>query len=261
MSHHQRPVKSPMNASTRRTYDRVKLGLAAIGFVFGAPALITGCAPSRSEDVAGAESAVGGVAVGEVRGVVEISSTLRTRVFDDEDPATATFDVSRVAGPVFRLRRQLGVFAQDGTSSSYQGGPPTPLRMTLWHQVFGRLATALGESCATLPPAGDAATAPTTTFAVYAKGNGSTVAPATFRLQPIFAERLRAACTFEGDEASHRTTAANLWDAVMGLGGTLADDKEAFVVRFAGGATTTPRKRVENMMLAMLLNPHFLLAK
>jgi hypothetical protein len=59
--------------------------------------------------------------------------------------------------------------------------------------------------------------------------------------------------------------AGAVFDAVMGRGGSLAQEKEAFVVRFAVEGSplvaATPKERVCDMFLALLLNPHFLLAK
>jgi hypothetical protein len=217
-----------------------------------------GCSGGREDATPSSESAVSGVPIGEVRGVVDVSNTLRTRLLDASDASSANFDVSRVAGAVFRLRRQLGVFAVEGTATTYQGGLPTPLRTTLWHQIFGRTATALGDVC----------THPGTalTFAVYAAGpTGSFNQPTTFRLHPAVAGKVANLCSFEGDEAARRSAAGAFFDAVMGYGSSLADEKAAFQTAFAADGSPaladTPQQRVTNMSLALLLNPHFLLAK
>jgi hypothetical protein len=224
------------------------------------------CSSQPSES---AESAVSGIPVGELRGVLDTSNTLRTRLFDESDPMTATFDISRVVSAAFRLRRQLGVFAPDGTTTTYQGGQPTPLRMTLWHQVFGRFAAALGDVCET---PGTSVTFPEyfVTTGTGSGGGAPTVdsgapAPPKFRLHPSVAEKIAKVCTFEGDEPARRRAAASYWDALMGRGGSLATEKAAFETAFAAdGApdvTSPPKERVANMTLAMLLNPHFLLVK
>jgi hypothetical protein len=237
----------------------MKLGISSLA----ALALVTGCSTGPSENAATTESPVTGVPIGEVRGVVDITKTLQTRLFDGADAETAKFDVSRVAGPVFRLRKQLGVFALEGTTSTYLGGTPTPLRATLWHQVMGRFGTAIGEMClidpTVVPPN-------KVTFASYASGpNGEIVAPASFRLRAEIASVIANACSFDGNEQTRRELAGALWDAFMGHGGTLAADKDAFVTAFAADGApalkAAPKDRVADMAMAMLLNPHFLLAK
>jgi hypothetical protein len=217
---------------------------------------------SRGSD--GAESSehdLAGVPIGQVRGVVGISDTLRTRLLDDTDPATPTFSVDRVAGrPIFRLRRQLGVFAQAGTQTEFQGGTPTPFNIALWHQVFARFGDGVANTC-------DAGSADFD-LSLYDDA-ASEFEPAPpgkrFRLFPTVAEKIKATCTFEGDQAARRASAGAVWDVVMGRGGSLAEEKEAFLVRFAADGSpfiAAPAKdRVRSMLVAMLLNPHFLLAK
>jgi hypothetical protein len=221
--------------------------------------LSLGCSTSH-EPIAASESAVSGVPIGEVRGVVDVTNALRIRLFDDTDPTTAKLDVSRVAGPVFKLRKQLGVFATEGTTSTYLGGTPTPLRMTLWHQVFARFATAMGTACLAEMPAG------TVSFQTYAEGpQGDYSVMKSFKLHPDVYAKVKSTCAFAGDETARRKVASDLFDAVMGYGGTLAPEKAAFEAEFAteGSPTVTasPSDRVADMMLALLLNPHFLLAK
>jgi hypothetical protein len=216
---------------------------------FAVLAAVAGCSATDTS-ASTTEAPVTGVAIGEVRGVVDITKTLRTRLFDESDPQTITFDVSRVAGPVFRLRKQLGVFALEGTTSNYLGGTPTPLRATLWHQVMGRFAAAVGEMC--LDPGSNKIT-----FAAYASGpDGQIVAPSSFRLRPAVASLVAKACATNDEE-----TTGQLFDAFMGLGGTLAAEKASFVTAFSAGGSPVAKDRVADSVLAMLLNPHFLLAK
>jgi len=216
-----------------------------------------GCSGGRDDGTSGSESAVSGVPIGEVRGVVDVSNTMRTRLLDPIDASSADFDVSRVAGPVFRLRNQLGVFAMEGTATTYQGGLPTPLRITLWHQIFGRTATALGDVCAHPGTA--------VTFVVYASGPTGFNRPTTFRLHPAVAAKVASVCSFDGDEAARRSAAGAFFDVVMGYGSSLADEKTVFQTAFAAEGSPaladTPQQRVTNMTLALLLNPHFLLTK
>jgi hypothetical protein len=221
-----------------------------------------GCSTSAAESSGTTESAVSGIPIGDVRGVVDVTKTLRTRLLDDTDPMTASFDVSRVAGPVFRLRRQLGVFALEGTTSTYLGGTPTPLRATLWHQVMGRIATSVGDVCLSDPTT----LANGITFVAYATGaEGVPIRPTTFHLRPQVTERILKVCAFHGDETARRQVAGELFDTFMGIGGTLAAERDALTTELAtDGAPSVaadPKERVTNMVLAMLLNPHFLLAK
>jgi hypothetical protein len=182
------------------------------------------------------------------------------------------FDVSRVAGPVFNLRKQLGIFGVEGTTSTYQGGQPTPLRATLWHQLAGRFAEGMAGLCsnpgskvtfvAYVPEVGAPPPGPGSGAAFDA---GLPPDAGVFRVRESVAQTIGAVCTFEGDEAAHRRTTATLFDAVMGIGGTLTAEKTSFVNRFAANGSSTalaaPKDRVTNMMIALLLNPHFLLAK
>jgi hypothetical protein len=229
---------------------------------FIALSALSACPTPSGEGAGTTESAVSGVPIGDVRGVVDITKTLQTRILANT-PTAGTFDVSRVAGPVFRLRKQLGVFALEGTTSTYQGGTPTPLRATLWHQVMGRFAAAMGGLCDADPAT---AAAGDVTFVAYADGpNGDFIGPKTFRIRPEVAGMIRNACTFQGDEAARAALAGDLWDAFMGLGGTLSVERLAFVTESAADGApllhATPKDRVSNMVLSMLLNPHFLLAK
>jgi hypothetical protein len=219
-----------------------------------------GCSVAKDDGAAVDESAVSGVPIGQVRGVVDVSNTIRTRLLDEAAPSSQAFDVSRVAGAVFNLRRQLGVFADEGSSTTYQGGLPTPLRTTLWHQIFGRTATAVGNVCT-----GSGAALTFDVYAFTAGPGGTFTAPTTFLLHPAVAAKIRAVCAFEGDEATRRRAAGALFDAVMGHGSTLAAERAAFLAEFAADGApalaATPAARVTDMMLAMLLNPHFLLSK
>jgi hypothetical protein len=265
----------------------MKLGLIKLGFftatssVLLAAGLGLGCSETKkAEDVESSESMINGVATGEIRGVVDVSNTIRTRLLDDSVATTAGFDVSRVAGdPVFRLRRQLGTFVQTGTGTEYQGGTPTPFSMTLWHQVMGRLSEGFGRSC------DPAATPNTVRFLTYtnAFGGGSSsgfggsssgstggvdagpTSGTPFSLYPQVGAKVAAACKFEGDEAARSTTAGSLFDTVMGRGGSLAGERNAFVAEFAKEGspwvTASAKDRVTNMFLTMMMNPHFLLAK
>jgi hypothetical protein len=216
----------------------------------------TSACTSPSESTGSTESAVNGVPVGEIRGAVDVSNTLRSRLFDDTHPRTATFDIARVAGgSVYKLRRHLGTFEMAGTHTEYVAGTPAPLGVTLWHQVLSRFALAMGDLCRT----GEVEV----TFLTYA--NSVSSAPTTFRLVPSVAGAIHAVCTFEGDDEAHRQAASRLFDAVMGRGGSLAEEKAAFVTTFAANDSAylsgIQAERVSAMFQAMLLNPHFLLQR
>jgi hypothetical protein len=266
----------------------MKLGLIKAGIITMASTVLAtaglglGCTETKKgEDVESSESMINGVATGEIRGVADVSNTIRTRLLDDSVASTAGFDISRVAGdPVFRLRRQLGVFVQTGTGTEYQGGTPTPFSLTLWHQVMGRFSEGFGRSC-------DAGATPntvrfltyTTSFGGGSSGfggsssgstsGGSSDAGATtgtpFSLYPQVAAKVTAACKFEGDEAARSATAGTLFDTVMGRGASLAGERSAFVAEYAKDGspwvTASAKDRVTSMFLGMMLNPHFLLAK
>src|SRR5262249_24816400 len=121
----------------------------------GALALVTLIAAvpacSRSaEEPPSAEEHLSGVPIGQLRGAVAISDTLRTRMLDDEDREPASFSVDRLAGNgILGLRRQLGVFSQAGSQNEFQGGTPTPFNMALWHQLLARFSNAAAEICTT----------------------------------------------------------------------------------------------------------------
>jgi len=260
----------------------VGLVVGTASLVMSAAVLGLGCSETkRGEDVDSQESMINGVPTGDIRGVVDISNTLRTRLFDDSVATTAGFDVSRVAGdPIFRLRRQLGVFAPSGTGSEYQGGTPTPFSMTLWHQVMGRVAEGFGRTC-------DAGSTPNTVrFLAYTNafaggssgfgggtssgggfgaGDAGPTVGVPFSLYPEVAAKVTAACKFEGDEAARQQAAGSLFDTVMGRGGSLAKERTAFVAEYAAEGSpwvsAAARDRVGTMFVSMLLNPHFLLAK
>jgi hypothetical protein len=223
-------------------------------------ALLPACAPPPEEQPAAAESEVTGVPIGQIRGAADVSSTLRVRLLDAADPRSASFDVARVAGrSAFALRRQLGAFVQAGTTTEYQGGTPTPFGMMLWHQLLGRFTAAVAQTCVT----GD----PTIRLPAYAAPTAAGEPGAEFRLAPPVAARVAAACAFAGGEGPRRATAGALWDAVMGIGGSVAPEKAAFVDEVAragsplGADEADGKERVSGMLLMMLLNPHFLLNK
>lgn len=266
----------------------MKLGLIQLGFftitssvLLAAGLGALGCSETKKgEDVESSESMINGVATGEIRGVVDVSNTIRTRLLDDSVASSAGFDISRVAGdPVFRLRRQLGAFVQSGTGTEYQGGTPTPFSMTLWHQVMGRFSEGFGRSC-------DAGATPNTVrFLTYTNafvgsssgfggsssgtsgfsGDAGATTGTPFSLYPQVGAKVSAACKFEGDEAARSATAGALFDTVMGRGASLAAERAAFVAEFAKDGSpwvaATAKDRVTGMFLTMTLNPHFLLAK
>src|SRR5215470_11574632 len=83
-------------------------------------ASIVACSRARDDSESSEHDLSGGVPIGQIRGVTAISDTIRTRLLDDTDPASATFAVERLAGlAIFKLRTQLGVFAQQGTQTEY----------------------------------------------------------------------------------------------------------------------------------------------
>jgi hypothetical protein len=220
---------------------------------------------SRSGDSAEAAGAdLSGTGVGQIRGAVAVSDILRTRMLDDTDTRSASFAVERLAGSgIFGLRRQLGVFGASGTQTAFVGGTPTPFNMALWHQLFSRFGESMGDLCNT--------GGTEVVFSAYAMDFLGQVTladgghePAAFRLFPTVAQKITAVCTFQGDEGARRTAASDLFDAVMGRGGSLADDKGTFLTTFAADGssfvTASPKDRVSSMFVAMLLNPHFLLS-
>ena len=232
--------------------------------VVAAASSVFACSRSgESPEAAGAD--ISGAAVGQIRGAVAISDILRTRMLDDTDPRSASFAVERLAGGgIFALRRQLGAFAPEGTQTTFQGATPTPFNMALWHQLFARFGDSMGNFCTT---AGTDVSFPaygTTTPPVSSSADAGPPRGSSFRLFPTVAQKITAACTFEGDEAARRATTAALFDAVMGRGGSVAEDKASFLTTFAADGspfvTATPKERVSSMFLAMLLNPHFLLS-
>jgi hypothetical protein len=134
--------------------------------------------------------------------------------------------------------------------------------MALWHQLFGRFGDSMGDFCAS--------GGPDVKFPAYAMTNpvfsAGDAGPqgSSFRLFPTVAQKITAVCTFQGDEGARRTAASALFDAVMGRGGSLADEKATFLTTFAADGspfvTATPKDRVSGMFVALLLNPHFLLS-
>lgn len=227
-------------------------------FVALAASVAFACSALPFEDDETSVSEVNGVPVGEVKGVLDISNTIRTRLFDDTDTYTAGFDISRVAGDsLFALRGHLGTFAQVGATTEYQGGLPTPFSATLWHQVFARLSDALGARCGATNPLGVFLPAYTRT------GIGGSTPGLTFKLTPAVAAKLDAACSFEGDESARRAAAVGVFDTIMGRGGALAAERAAFESELGSEpeyAAMSPKERVASMALALFLNPHFLLA-
>jgi hypothetical protein len=227
--------------------------VAAAAFVL----VPVGCTDA-SRSGGASETDINGVPTGQIRGVIDISNTLRTRLFDDSAPTSATFDISRVAGPsMFALRGHLGALVQVGTGTDYQGGTPTAFNVTLWYELMGRFAQDFGALCDTPGPP------PAVTFGAYAGVAGPSAVP--FRLLPAVAAQITDACTFQGDEGARRQTASALFDSLMGLGGSLAAEKQAFEDEFAANGsswiTASGKDRLAGMFLDLLLNPHFLLAK
>jgi hypothetical protein len=243
-----------------------RFAASIITAVAAAALVATGIAAcSRSgESPDASEADLSGAAVGQIRGVVAISDTLRTRMLDDTDPRSPKFAVERLAGPgIFGLRTQLGVFSQAGTQTAFQGGTPTPFNMALWHQLFARFGDSMGDLCASNGP--DVIFTAYTTQGTFQVGPADAGPPVgSFRLFPTVAQKITDVCTFQGDEAARRGTASALFDAVMGRGGSLADEKATFLTTFAADGspfvTATPKERVSSMFVAMLLNPHFLLS-
>jgi hypothetical protein len=243
------------------TFRFAALAAAAVAAV----ASIFACSRSEeSPDTAGAD--ISGAAVGQIRGTAAISAMLRTRMLDDTDSRSASFAVESVGGGgIFQLRSQLGAFSAAGTQTAFQGGTPTPFNMALWHQLFARFGDAMGEFCTsggtdvTFTAYGTS----TSTFPVSPSIDGG-ARGRSFRLFPTVAQKITDACTFQGDETARRATASALFDAVMGRGGSLADDKASFLTTFAADGSSfvsaAPNERVSSMFVAMLLNPHFLLS-
>src|SRR5262249_32313022 len=127
---------------------------------------------------------------------------------------------------------------------------------------------AMGRACKAAPATGaadgGAVPAHALTFQGYATNFGPDSA-AQFVLHPAVLPKVLSACAFEGDEAARKQTAGAFFDAVMGIGGSLAGERDAFIGTFAtDGAsfvTMAPDARVSAMTVALMLNPHFLLKK
>jgi hypothetical protein len=116
----------------------------------------------------------------------------------------------------------------------------------LWHQALARLGEGLGRFCETGTASGE----------IELALAGKAV------LAPAMTATLTVVCAWSPDLPSQTALSTRLWETVMGF--SVAGERDAFAAFFVGNPETaalTPRQRVETMVLAMTLNPHFLLAK
>lgn len=205
--------------------------------------VLPNCGKTATEE--GSELQANGVAVGDVRGTALINKTIRTRLLDQSAQSTFTFEIERVAGnEIYNMRRLLGQFSEGTAHTEFHGGEPNPFGLLLWHQVLSRFAEGLGRVC-------DAPDSPTVTFSL---GGGS------MQLSASYHAKLKDACKLEGDK---KAVLSKLWRATVGFGAPA--EEAAFVELFAADGSEllalAPKARMEAMILAMAMNPHFLLEK
>lgn len=226
-----------------------------------AAALLAACA--HRDDESPTSEARLSVPVGQLLSADDLSKTVKIRLLDPTAATTVDFDLARVGGKTaFANRAQLGGFGDVGSGSEYQGGVPGPFNTMIWLGVFARFGDAMGTLC-------DAPGESRATVPAYAYGADPTAALLEGKrdvfVHPRVAAQIAAACRFEGDEAARRSTAGALFDSVMGYGGSLAAERDAFARAFARDGSPfvamAAKERVSNMFVALLANPHFLLAK
>ncbi len=181
----------------------------------------------------------GGRPVGEFIGAPAIQQILWENLFDQGEPGTKSFQVSRVLGDgVFAQKGLIGANETDGDRFEYRGGVPNPLGVLLWFKTMKTLAASMGELCAQAPEARTLS---------FKRSKDKPVLRADFNLL------VRKLC--DGTPADGDLEKA--WKIVVGYG--LDDEREAFKNQFKASTEANAAKRVEDVMLALLMNPSFLL--
>ena len=180
----------------------------------------------------------GGRPVGEFIGGPSIQQILWENLFDQSAAATKKFQVTRVLGKgVYAQKGLIGANDVDGDRFDYRGGVPNPLGVLLWYKTMKALASSMGAVCAQ---------APDDKTLVFARSADRPVLRAD-----VYA-LLRKLCTAPAADADLEQA----WKTVVGYG--LDDERAAFKAQFKD-VDGDGAKRVEGIMLSLLMNPSFLL--
>lgn len=207
--------------------------------------LLSACTSSPESD---SSPYANGRPVGAVRGTLLVNKQIQRRLLDTSVDSTDYFQIEQVAGDdIYNMRGLLGEYSEGGAHAEFRGGEPNPFGMLLWYQVAARFAEGLGGICQATP--GDR------TLNFFSNG--------TFFMSAAFAAKLSANCDRTLAEADLKANASSLWRSVIGIGADA--EQEAWTGFFtdanSGFVPGGDSERISAMVLAMILNPHFLLEK
>ena len=210
--------------------------------------LTIGCADTNDSPSA---TKAQGQPKGTMRGVDSIEKQITSNLMG---PMSQNFKLTYVAGrSVSQMQNLLGAWIETNQGSRFLGGEPNPFGLVLWSEIFSRFATTAAERC-NLPQGSDDLSI---SFDNYADGFSF------FSVSSNFAKVIDDLCQSASEEAlenssRHRQHLNAVWYLIMGFSAP-DSERKAFVEYFEGVKGIESEQYVEDILLAIFLNPYFLL--
>lgn len=200
---------------------------------------------SRGPDATQHSEILASQQVGSMRGLFAINQHIRASFLEEGTSATASFDLSKIAGPqVEQLRMQLGFQFENPSGNLFIGSKPNPFGLIVWQELLVEFGLSLGRICdsgeakLTFPRAGSA----------------------QFNLAPEVFDHLLRICTTM-DQSELRAEMFSHW--YLANGGLDEAEGEILIDEMLKDdfkwAELTPAQRVEYVWFASAYHPAFLL--
>jgi len=171
----------------------------------------------------------------QFQGYVAINNVLKYRLFqEDNDFNFGKFIASDDLG------RLLGFYSGDGNSSGFQNGNPNATNMAIWSLGFSSLGIWLAHACDPTP-----------------------FEDKTFQqLDPLVLQSVRNFCQWPSAKSRNKKNLGQLWDLFVNYDAPeseyVAWEKYMLMNELKA---KSPEGIIEEAVVTMLLNPHFLLRK
>lgn len=224
--------------------------------------LSSGCKPRRIDSTVKEGAAR---PIGQMRGTAAINQILGERLLAPETVERVDFSVESLAGvEIYRLRALMGQWDSGGERRRFNGGEPNPMGALLWYKVMSSLSGHISEICN--KPAAEAPKFAKTVDGMrevqpeFSEVTRSQTTKLIIRFEPAVAISLHKLCGAPTTEAEYTQNLDWIWQRIM-TDEAPVPERDAWKAYVTGMTTAKPNERLADAMLAMFMNPNFLLER